>query len=362
MACPLYREAHGRVASLGTDGNTGLWFDKFCDRWRDGWTLVAEKEISPKLAWIGTVTSRSIGHPAAIRELNSRTVSVVVARGGIWQVLRTESRFVTGLGRSHPVENGFAWHSALGTPYLPGSSVKGMVRSWAEQEGCRKDDLERLFGAPGRRGGICFLDALPTEPVTLDADVMTPHYAGWTPDDPPGDWRSPVPVAFLVAAAGSPFLFGLVSGAAAAEDDLGIVWKWLTDALAWAGAGAKTAVGYGRFAVDGGETDRVAASWEATRQRRETARAREEALATPEGRWRWEFRSASEERMLDLIRVHLEKEPLPDIRERAAFAAAVPEEMMAQWRRGESVDKATKLNKQRIMGRARLVDESRLSG
>ena len=65
-----------------------------------------------------------------LRESAVRMVRLVEAHGGRWRVFRTTSRFVTGLGRRHPVENGFAWHSTLGVPYLPGSSVKGMVRAW----------------------------------------------------------------------------------------------------------------------------------------------------------------------------------------------------------------------------------------
>ena len=84
---------------------------------------------------------------------------------------------MTGLGRSHPVENGFAWHPTLGMPYLPGSSVKGMVRAWAEQETDPRpasEELDRLLGKQNSAGSVCFLDALPIKPVKLEADVMTP--------------------------------------------------------------------------------------------------------------------------------------------------------------------------------------------
>jgi CRISPR-associated protein Cmr6 len=41
--------------------------------------------------------------------------------------------FVTGMGNPHPVENGFSFLSPYGIPYLPGSSIKGVVRRAAEE-------------------------------------------------------------------------------------------------------------------------------------------------------------------------------------------------------------------------------------
>lgn len=43
------------------------------------------------------------------------------------------SPFTTGLGIEHPMENGFAFLDPYGLPYLPGSSVKGVVRRAAEE-------------------------------------------------------------------------------------------------------------------------------------------------------------------------------------------------------------------------------------
>ena len=212
----------------------------------------------PKLAWIDTLTTGKAGMAGQIDECVSRLMRLIDRRGGRFAVFAAESRFVTGLGRSHPVENGFAWHPTLGTPYLPGSSVKGLVRAWAKLDTDPSppcETVERLLGDRGAAGGISFLDAVPIAPVQLEADVMTPHYAGWTSTEPPGDWCSPVPIPFLVAAAGTSFLFGVIP-CRADTDDLSAVMSWLCSALAWNGAGAKTAVGYGRF---GRSDDKTAA-------------------------------------------------------------------------------------------------------
>ena len=254
MTLPLYQtDAPPR---RGAHGHAGLWYDKFCNEWRierSMWKLQDRKG-----AWIRTLTNEAVGYSAQIEESALRLAAMVDAGRGRWDVFTTDSRFVTGLGRSHPVENGFAWHPTLGTPYLPGSSVKGLVRAWAKLNADPTPDcdtLARLLGGPGRAGSICFLDAVPTTSVQLQTDVMTPHYAGWSKDQPPGDWRSPVPIPFLVTAPETPFLFGLVPRRAVSADDWADVSEWLGYGLAWAGAGAKTAVGYGHFRRDAGKTE-----------------------------------------------------------------------------------------------------------
>ena len=251
MTLPLYRCAAAPPLGRGNHGHAGLWYDKFCHEWHvdNTWSLKDRKST-----WIETLTNEAIGSALQIEESALRLATLVDARGGRWGVFTTASRFVTGLGRSHPLENGFAWHPTLGTSYLPGSSVKGLVRAWARLDAYPKpacETLSRLLGDVGTVGRICFFDAIPTAPVHLEADIMTPHFADWTPDDPPGDWRSPTPIPFLTTAAGTPFLFAIAPGRNGVSDgDLQMVEGWLSSALDWNGAGAKTAVGYGRFARD----------------------------------------------------------------------------------------------------------------
>ncbi len=248
MTLPLYKAATQPSRSSGD--HAGLWFDKFCNHWHvtcDSWTMSGEQ----KLMWIKSLANDRVGATDQIDEFASRLRRLVKRRDGRFEVFTTESRFVTGLGRSHPVENGFAWHPTLGTPFLPGSSVKGLIRSWAKMDAephpsCKT--LDRLLGQSEETGGVCFLDAVPDAPVQLEPDVMTPHYAGWDEKNPPGDWRSPTPIPFLTTAAGTSFLFGFIPcRGATKKEDLDTIAVWLRSALEWAGAGAKTAVGYGRF-------------------------------------------------------------------------------------------------------------------
>ena len=143
-----------------------LWFDKFCDRWRikedASWSMTSGKDGEgggPKLEWIKTLTSNRVGVQDEIEVYASRLARLVERRKGRYGVFVSESRFVTGLGRSHPVENGFAWHPTLGTPCLPGSSIKGAVRAWAKLNATppvSRETVHRLFGGPESGGPRLF--------------------------------------------------------------------------------------------------------------------------------------------------------------------------------------------------------------
>ncbi|CAL1241059.1 type III-B CRISPR module RAMP protein Cmr6 [Candidatus Methylocalor cossyra] len=283
---PLANDTNLRTAFQRFGGNAGLWYDKFCDQWRRNprkqgpldWSLETFESqnergqkaiVNPKTAWIETVAG-TIGDRTQLDELQRRRAQLLETGGGTALLFNTAGPFATGLGRAHPVENGFAWHHTLGVPYLPGSSVKGLVRAyveyWADDEAewkanpeQKKADIQRIFGPRGDDahaiGSVIFLDALPTGPARLKADVMTPHYGPYYQDStgqtPPADWHSPVPIPFLVVAPGNTFQFGLLPRRQDYRDDCRKVAEWLEQALHWLGAGAKTAVGYGRMAKEG---------------------------------------------------------------------------------------------------------------
>lgn len=255
--------------------HTGLWFDKFCNQWPQEtngtvrWSLKSfaigqgkdKTEVNPKLDWIQTVTNGKVGDEKLLTEHSTRLTALARISGGTSHFFKTSGRFATGLGREHPIENGFAWHPALGVPYLPGSSVKGLVRAWASAwSGSDQATLPRIFGGEKSEhiGSVLFFDAIPTKPIQLAADVMTPHYGPYyegKKDDkgklhPPADWHSPVPIPFLTVADGQSFLFAFAPRTAADQADCQQATDWLKDALLELGAGAKTAVGYGRFVAD----------------------------------------------------------------------------------------------------------------
>jgi CRISPR-associated protein Cmr6 len=242
---PLYAEAQEEILGLSRcpqGANTGLWYNKMCNKWKDTqakpWTLnYADKEKrnkenqdSGKTLWIKTVTNGICGDANAIKITLERYVKLVRAAGGDVRVFKTTSRFVTGTGNEHPVENGFTWHHTLGTPFIPGSSVKGMMRCWAEQwweNTDRNGIVSELFGPRSSNqeksaGNLIVFDALPIKPVWLEIEVMTPHYGTYyqskenadqsnsgRQDNPPADWHSPIPIPFLTVASNQSFIFGL---------------------------------------------------------------------------------------------------------------------------------------------------------
>lgn len=268
-------------------GNVGLWYDKFCDRWQSNWVDGLGDE--GKKAWIDQVAHRAIGDEERLEVAQRRMIALLRAHGQQPLFFKTADAFVTGLGREHPVENGFAWHPTLGVPYLPGSSVKGMVRAWAERWLDSKpdsDDINRIFGPKQGHlhvGSVIFLDALPTGPVQLKADVMTPHYGPYYQDEsgqtPPADWHPPTPIPFLAVARDQSFLFGVMPRRAGAVSEVEQAQTWLRSALAWIGAGAKTAVGYGRFDPDPEAEHAFQAADEQRREREAAERAEAERQA-----------------------------------------------------------------------------------
>lgn len=262
----LDNRCHGR--------NEGLWYDKFCDQWRKNpdkqgphdWSLEAfqcnRETITPKNYWIKRSTDKvSVGDKGLLEEHHARRLDLLTTGNGEALICRTMERMVSGLGRAHPVENGFAWHHSLGVPALPGSGIKGLVRQWVEQwaadGGADNKDVKRILGSSDDRtpGSVAFLDALPVEPVRLDMEVMTPHFGAWYGDnnEPPGDWLHPSPTPFLAIASGSEWLFGVLPRNhldEQARNDCQKAARWLGEALEWLGIGAKTSVGYGAMQVN----------------------------------------------------------------------------------------------------------------
>lgn len=392
---PLPNRAVAADATAVGDRHAGLWFDKYCDQWcRDqsksrvsAWTLKAfergrgrdKEKIQPKLEWLDQFRDKSkheltVGDADALTAYATRLANLATARGGKTLPFTTAGRFVTGLGRSHPVENGFAWHPTLGTPYLPASSIKGMVRGYVQQwldddavenaivthdvkAATATDAAQRaraladyFFGGSGDAPGVgrvIFLDAVPTQPPTLAADIMTPHYGPYYSDgQAPGDWHSPNPIPFLTVRQGATFQFAILPRTPANQPLLTAVSQWLQDALDWIGAGAKTAVGYGRFLVDDSaqraadrarddekrkredETQRIREQEESDRYAAELARIR---LLPPQQRWFQEIPLMTETQLLQGVRDLLwKKDNTPNLpQERSddeeAFAAALRE-------------------------------------
>lgn len=255
---PLFSQ-RGAALLRNENAHCGLLFDKFCNQWEQHRNVDPKKWQGlgdhGKWEWLSEFDGRAVGNSALITEHLRRRRQLIDARDGQRLTVQSTSRFVTGLGLAHPVENGFRWHHTLGVPCLPGSSVKGMMRHWVIDWRGEEEDALRLFGNNEDEqmgaGDLLFFDALPTEPPRLTVDVMTPHYGPWYQkgpqgDEVPADWHSPPPIPFLVVEAGAEFEFALAPRPGR-EVKLDQAAAWLKEALQQIGAGAKTAVGYGRF-------------------------------------------------------------------------------------------------------------------
>lgn len=182
----------------------------------------------------------------------------------------TRSRLVVGLGRKGTYEVGLSFHRIYGVPYIPGSALKGIARSYASLvlgKAEKDPELQEVFGVAielqgdreprrvDRAGEVVFWDAFPEKPVELDLDVMNPHYPEYYGDTsgrtPPSNWQDPVPVYFLTVATGTPFRVTLSTRRTDAQGQqrLGLASQWLREGLSRLGAGAKTSSGYGYFLV-----------------------------------------------------------------------------------------------------------------
>lgn len=254
-------------AKLEANGNRGLWYTRFFDRYDESGTLGEDA----KRSWVSD-NARQTGDRSALNTHATRQRALIETLGGRTQTFATDWHFATGLGLPHPVENGLNWHPTLGVPYLPGSGVKGLLRAWVEcwdeQLGAldspkRAERIKDWFGSindrdsRGTAGRFVFFDALPVAPLQLTADVMTPHMGKWyeqgnvinslsEAERIPADWHDPVPVPFLVVKSAR-LQFGVAPRPGQSCEGLEDVMQALEQALAWLGAGAKTAVGYGHF-------------------------------------------------------------------------------------------------------------------
>ncbi len=157
---------------------------------------------------------------------------------------------------------GLSLDYVTGSPYLPGSSVKGALRAAFEHEGYIRELLqddsadvlalecnifghrrEKETGSAGCSQDV-FLDAYPVQYDTnglLDLENITPHHVSenWELSDP-------IPLTFLKIRPDVVFRFRFLladSMGLVAEEKLALFRKILLDL----GIGAKTNVGFGRF-------------------------------------------------------------------------------------------------------------------
>jgi CRISPR-associated protein Cmr6 len=267
--------------------------------WFDGWSVTRDGEWTiadgDKANGLRRLLSLGDAEPV-LAKLRARQQALAEALPEDRRLVvdaRSSSPFATGLGLEHPIENGFAFLSPYGLPYLAASGVKGVLRRAAEElaalplpqaegrgEGSQPitpEVVQALFGPEGqeapRRGSLTLWDVFPVPAKNqLVVEIMTPHHGEYYQGkSTPHDAGKPSPVPFLAVPAGSAFRFVVTFEPALWPKDLPppTDWKALLGriferAFDWLGFGAKTAVGYG--AMEKLRDEEIAAAKAAARQ------------------------------------------------------------------------------------------------
>jgi CRISPR-associated protein Cmr6 len=118
---------------LGTSFDSappGHRFRLYLPLWDDGWAAAKDRlpvlqQVVPMQRFTRMAQSLAKRQAAVAATLPQEQVLVLTA----WST----APLSTGLGMEHPLENGHAFLDPYGLPYLPGSSVKGVLRRAAEE-------------------------------------------------------------------------------------------------------------------------------------------------------------------------------------------------------------------------------------
>jgi len=300
-ALPDYLTRNARFDDCPPGHRFGLYFD--------GWTQDFSIPRDGKTGLFRTVAGALPEHSRqALRALCARQQMLAGSLGDslLTHPARLTAPLATGLGNEHPLENGFAFLTPHGLPYLAGSGVKGVLRraaeelvkgEWGDACGWDKTGIDILFGLetePGdtqathTRGALSFWDLFFQPPgdkaPLLAVEIMTPHHSQYLQHDgSPHANEQPTPIPFLAVAAGSHCTLYVQCNPAlipADHAELRDGWRALIEAAIdlageWLGFGAKTAVGYGRLEID----PKVRAQREAEREKQERERQQREAEA-----------------------------------------------------------------------------------
>lgn len=262
------------------------------------------KDVDNKRFALNAACTLTLSDKQRMQALADRQAQIAQSLRQAGRLLRVEGEaiapFTTGLGNEHPLENGFAFLNPYGLPYLPGSSVKGVLRQaaqelasgkWGDEHGWSEmpaypltigDDkidlsmLDALFGretgAGDRkhvRGALSFWDVIPViSGDRLAVEVMTPHQGHYYQQGKtPHESGSPNPITFLTVPPGSRLAFHVTCDRAhlrrlAPALEREGQWKELitaafTHAFQWVGFGAKTSVGYGSMRLAGANVERT---------------------------------------------------------------------------------------------------------
>lgn len=153
--------------------------------------------------------------------------------------------YMHGISDENDYKMGFYFDYTTGLPVIPGSSIKGALRSAFKHQ----EYIESNLSEAGKDVKIdeleksmflekdVYFDAIPFGDVKLADDYLAPHGQDTT--------KEPKPIQFLRVAPDVKYRFGfqLHDGVISAQKKMDLINRMILDL----GLGAKTAVGYGSF-------------------------------------------------------------------------------------------------------------------
>lgn len=277
MLIPLNSSITKDIAEcFNKTSNLKLFYDKYIYNWESNFEFKS-KNIQKFLKTFATLENKSIKENYIYFMNNWKNTLSKIQNIRIFEA-KNSSNLIVGLGSDTVLENSITLHCTTGVPYIPGSAIKGVVRSYyidtinncdglnpqiidasisspeAELTEDTKKNAEiqygrRIFGTKESRGELIFYDAYPLHLLKLKLDIMNPHYSNYysnkdNKNPPPGDWENPVPTYFITVDAGQDFIFAFsaIKGQIA-DKEIDLIRGAILDY----GLGAKTSVGYGFF-------------------------------------------------------------------------------------------------------------------
>ena len=230
--------------------HAGLWLDKYFKDTGEN----AKKDLVNEIA-------QTIKTSEVYERFYTQWKQALDENGVVCEQAHVQGRLAINLGAEAVLETSLALHHTYGTPYIPGSALKGLAAHYAMKHLGEKDwskdsnAFKILFGDTTSAGYVTFFDALYIpgsgyKGQALWPDVITVHHPDYyqSGNTPPADWDNPNPIPLLTAT--GKFLIAL----AGPDEWVKAAVEILTLALEEEGIGAKTSSGYGRMKFGGAES------------------------------------------------------------------------------------------------------------
>ncbi|UOP04603.1 type III-B CRISPR module RAMP protein Cmr6 [Conchiformibius kuhniae] len=256
--CELMRESLRELTKSCRDAHAGLLLQRGLQERENKQQRKVKQEENQKLAKEKLLDRVASVSPSEVYKLAFNRWVRATADENRFTFLCAEivGRLYIGLNSAGALETGICTQHSYGMPFLPGSSVKGAVRHYAENVGLPENICKVLFGGDdgddGVAGALVWHDAwwipVPSEKPFV-GEVVTVHhqdyYRGKDGKTEADEMESPVPNQQIATQGSFYFVVEAGEGATAWAE---FARQLLGEMLAQQGMGAKTASGYGYFA------------------------------------------------------------------------------------------------------------------